>query len=198
MKNTLLDKSFIVMDGHVLIKDFESGEVLLDKHNAINFENTSVAMAGAIANKTDAVSGEQYHIKSLAYGNAGSTVGVGGAIVYQLPNTNHTDGVLHNQTYEKDVMADPTDDPENSIVMVHTPGQHYTDLIITSTLDYDEPADQQLLDNGGSTEGTYTFDELGIKLKTGKFISHIIFHPIEKSANRKIQIIYTVRIRAGN
>ena len=33
MKNKLKDKAFIEVDGHVLIKDIDTGEVLLDKHN---------------------------------------------------------------------------------------------------------------------------------------------------------------------
>jgi hypothetical protein len=34
MKNEILDDTPISMDGHVLITDMDSGEVLLDKHNA--------------------------------------------------------------------------------------------------------------------------------------------------------------------
>ena len=202
MKNTLLDKSFIEADGHVLIKDADSGEVLLDKHNAINFENISEAMAGALANKTEPVSGQLYHIDKLAYGDAGTETSATGAITYKAPNVNDTDDQLHNQTYEKSVNAsletgDPAFDPDNKVVQSHPAGEHYTDLVITSTLDYSEPGDQRETDGDNGVTPVYVFDELGIKLKTGKLISHIIFHPIEKSANRRIQIVYTLRIRAG-
>ena len=40
-------------------------------------------------------------------------------------------------------------------------------------------------------------DELGTVTSPGKFLTHLIFHPIEKSANRKLEIIYTIRITAG-
>ena len=38
MKN-FKDSTLALVDGHVLIKDIDTGDVLLDKHNAINFEN---------------------------------------------------------------------------------------------------------------------------------------------------------------
>jgi hypothetical protein len=197
MKN-IIDKSFIEMDGHVLIKDADTGDVLLDKHNAINFENMSVALANAITNKTDS-NDNYYHFDGIAYGNGGSTASATGQISYETPNVNEITSTLYNETYFKQFDVDPAVvDPDNKTIVTHTPGEHYTDIIITSTLDYNEPADQNTLDNGTDLEANYVFDELGIKLKTGRFVSHILFHPIEKSANRRIQVIYTIRIRAGN
>ena len=45
------------------------------------------------------------------------------------------------------------------------------------------------------------FDELGLKVWNGavdnlRLITHVIFHPVQKSLNRQIQIDYTVRIQA--
>ena len=51
--------------------------------------------------------------------------------------------------------------------------------------------------NATNQNGTFIFDELGLYTATGNLLTHIIFHPIQKSANRQIQVIYTVRVRAG-
>ena len=49
----------------------------------------------------------------------------------------------------------------------------------------------------------YAMNEIGLKSKSvdgrnqGLLLSHVIFHPVEKSANRKIQVLYTIRIRTN-
>ena len=44
------------------------------------------------------------------------------------------------------------------------------------------------------------FDELGLKAYsssgTGRLLTHVIFHPVQKSLNRLIQIDYTVRVQS--
>jgi len=87
----------------------------------------------------------------------------------------------------------------------HIPGNSYTDIIISCLLDYGEPATQNAFDNSTALNDTYTFDELGIVAKsldgtsglssTGLLLTHVIFHPVQKSLNRLIQIDYTVRIQ---
>jgi hypothetical protein len=72
-------------------------------------------------------------------------------------------------------------------------------------LDYGEPAGQAAFDNSTNLNEVYTFDELGLKARsidgtsglttTGKLLTHVIFHPVQKSLNRLIQIDYTVRIQ---
>jgi hypothetical protein len=84
----------------------------------------------------------------------------------------------------------------------HVPGTVYTDILVTCLLDYGEPAGQQAFDNSPFTEDTFVFDELGLKgwsaagPGTGKLLTHVIFHPVQKSLNRLIQIEYTVRIQS--
>jgi hypothetical protein len=77
--------------------------------------------------------------------------------------------------------------------------------VISCLLDYGEPTGQAAFDNSTNLEDTYTFDELGLKARstdgssglttTGKLLTHVIFHPVQKSLNRLIQIDYTVRIQ---
>ena len=195
MKNDFIDNATTSLDGHVLVKDMDSGEVLLDKHNAINYLNVAIAVASLFAGRTDEQTGTGYGITKIAYGNGGSIVDeTTGSIQYLAPNTNTTTGQLHNKTYEKSVA---NVDTENKIDVQFFENQPYSDIIITSTLDYSEPNDQQDLDNAIAFEDNYVFDEIGLITDSGLYLTHLTFHPIQKSANRKIQIIYTLRIKAG-
>lgn len=191
------DEAMALIDGHVLIKDIDTQEVLLDKHNAINFINMAVAIANLMGGQTD--SGSSFVISEMHFGNGGSLIDETGVIVYSSPNTDTNDGSLHRATAKKTV--------QNEVITY--PNQVYSDVVVTATFDYDEPTELEKIDNGvGETQGTidnsagvnnaFTFDEIGLVTESGKFLSHIVFHPIEKSANRKIQVIYTLRIRAGS
>jgi len=194
MNNLLKDQAVALIDGHVLIKDYDSGQVLLDKHNAINYINISLAIASLLGGEQDGTSGS-FEISEMHFGNGGSVIDSSGNIQYKTPNTNSEDGELYYTTYTKSV-ADV--DTENKVDVIEYFGEVYSDIVVTCTLEYNEPSGQQLLDDSSSMNGDYTFDELGLVTESGKFISHIVFHPIEKSANRKIQVIYTLRIRAGS
>ena len=71
---------------------------------------------------------------------------------------------------------------------------------MTCLLDYGEPPGQQAFDNSTNFNGEYVFDELGLKCWNGavdnlRLITHVIFHPVQKSLNRQIQIDYTLRIQ---
>jgi hypothetical protein len=85
----------------------------------------------------------------------------------------------------------------------HTAGNKYTDIVCTCTLDYGEPTGQAAFDNTTNFNGDYVFDELGLKSwegtengSTNKLLTHVIFHPVQKSLNRLIQIDYTLRIQS--
>ena len=86
--------------------------------------------------------------------------------------------------------------------VLHTAGTVYTDILVTCLLDYGEPPTQQAFDNSTNFNGEYVFDELGLKSfstegpNTGMLLTHVIFHPVQKSLNRLIQIDYTIRIQS--
>lgn len=192
------DKTTIQVDGHVLIKDVDTDEILLDQHNAINYENISQAIVRLLANNQ--VGSNHDFINKMHFGNGGSSVDGSGTVTYLSPNTNSATGTLHNKTFEKIVDANDAGvdtSTTNTMTTSHTSGNLYSDLIVTCTLNYSEPSGQDTLDNATSIDGTYIFDELGLYTATGNLLTHIIFHPIQKSANRQIQVIYTVRVRAG-
>jgi len=199
MENNLKDNASALVEGHVLIKDTDTGEVLLNKHNAINFTNMALAMARVLGGEVDSESGLSYVIKKMAFGNGGTLIDGTGTIEYRSTNTDTEAGALYHKTYEK--LVDGTDailPSENTTTVQKFDGLVYSDIVITSTLDYTEPAAQETVDNSTTLTGDFAFDEIGLITETGSYISHIIFHPIEKSANRKIQVIYTIRIRAGS
>ena len=196
------EHSGVHVQGHIKIFDPESGEVYVDKRNAIHYENISEAIAYCLANK-----GQSY-IYEMHFGNGGTSIDPTGVINYLPSNTNTSNSNLYNPTFAKIVdntSALNTDPTRNKIEVRHTPGRIYSDLVISCLLDYGEPTGQSAFDNSTSLDDTYTFDELGLKARstdgstglttTGKLLTHVVFHPVQKSLNRLIQIDYTVRIQ---
>jgi hypothetical protein len=189
------------IEGFVKIHDPNTGEVLVDKKNAIHYENISIAMAETLSNRTLAQGGGW--IYEMAFGNGGSAVDPTGVITYLPPNTTGQNADLYNETYAKvvnDNSAADTDPTYNKMEVLHTSGNVYTDILVTCLLDYGEPAGQQAFDNSTNFNGEYVFDELGLKSVSGstsslRLITHVIFHPVQKSLNRQIQIDYTLRIQ---
>ena len=191
------DLSGIHIEGHIKIHDPKSGEVFINKRNAIHYENMSISLAESIANAG------QGFIYEMSFGNGGTTIDPTGIITYLTPNSTGTNASLYNETYTKvvddraGVNLDPT---RNKIETRHVTGTNYTDVFITCLLDYGEPASQEAFDNTNNNESAYVFDELGLRAYsttgTGRLLTHVIFHPVQKSLNRLIQIDYTVRIQS--
>jgi len=185
------------IEGFVKIHDPVTGEVLIDKKNAIHYENISIAMAQTLSDRNIG------YIYEMAFGNGGSSVDPTGVITYLPPNTTGQNADLYNETYAKvvdDNSAANTDSVNNNMTVLHTAGNVYTDILVTCLLDYGEPAGQQAFDNSTNFNGEYVFDELGLKCWNGsatdlRLITHVIFHPVQKSLNRQIQIDYTLRIQ---
>ena len=185
------------IEGFVKIHDPNTGEVLLDKKNAIHYENISLAMAQTLSDRN---MGDIYQ---MAFGNGGSSVDPTGVITYLPPNTTGQNADLYNQTYAKvvdDNSAANTDPQNNKMLPLHTSGNVYSDILVTCLLDYGEPPEQQAFDNSTNFNGEFVFDELGLKTWNGsvndlRLITHVIFHPVQKSLNRQIQIDYTLRIQ---
>lgn len=190
------------IEGFLKIYDPNNGEVFVDKHNAINYENMSEAMANTLSNRGY---GEIYE---MAFGNGGASVDETGVITYLPPNTTGQNAALYNETYAKvvdDTSVFNLDPTRNKMLVSHTAGKIYTDILVQCLLDYGEPAGQAAFDNSTQTDSTYVFDELGLLANYGtnvtgdiitRLLTHVIFHPVQKSLNRQIQIDYTVRIQS--
>ena len=191
------DLSGIHIEGHIKIYDPASQEVYINKRNAIHYENMSIALAESIAN-----SGQGF-IYEMAFGNGGTTVDPTGIITYLTPNSTGTNAALYNQTYTKvvdDRSVSNVDPIRNKIETRHVTGVNYTDVFITCLLDYGEPNGQEAFDNTSDNKSDYVFDELGLRsystTGTSRLLTHVVFHPVQKSLNRLIQIDYTVRIQS--
>ena len=193
----LKENGGVAMEGHIRIFDPETGEDIVNKRNAIHYENMSESLAHSIGNKTTGF------IHEIAFGNGGTNVDPTGVITYLPANSTGQGASLYNQTYYKvidDNSSLNTDPDRNKISVSHVSGNIFSDLVVSCLLDYGEPNDQQAFDNTSNFNDTYTFDELGLKswigtVNTGKLLTHVVFHPVQKSLNRLIQIDYTIRIQ---
>jgi len=203
------DNMGLNVSGHILIRDKDTGQELVNKRNAIHYGNMAYIVAQALTNQDDAF------IHYMGFGNGATSVDTAGKVVYKTPRV--TEGYekganLYSRTFAKPVSTDAENLPEeratNNIEVVS--GVSYTDLKITCTLGYSEPSDADAFDSSVSNEGNYVFDELALFsnptddkssgtwtdwIDTSTMLTHVIFHPVQKSKNRVIEVIYTIRIQ---
>lgn len=197
MIDKIKEKQGVIMQGHIKIHDPQSGEILIDKRNAIHYENMSLSLAESLSNQG------QGFVYEMAFGNGGTSVDPTGIITYLTPNSTGTNASLYSETFKKvvdDRSVNNVDPTRNKIETRHVSGTNYTDIFVTCLLDYSEPAGQEAIDNATESDSLYVFDELGLKAYNpngdGRLLTHVIFHPVQKSLNRLIQIDYTVRVQS--
>jgi hypothetical protein len=197
MSNNMNEQGGVLVQGHIKIYDPESKQIYIDKRNAINFENMSIALAESLANQG------QGFIFEMSFGNGGTSVDPTGIITYLTPNTSGINASLYNQTFSKIVdsrSVNNLDSARNKTEIRHVTGTNYTDILVSCLLDYGEPEGQQAFDTAMNQDDPFVFDELGLRSFSptgqGKLITHVIFHPVQKSLNRLIQIDYTVRVQS--
>ena len=197
MSDKMQDNSGILVQGHIKIYDPETQQVYINKRNAIHYENMSIALAESLANQG------QGFINEMAFGNGGTSVDPTGIITYLTPNSTGSNATLYNQTYKKVVderSVNNTDPVRNKTEVRHLSGVNYTDILVSCLLDYGEPDGQDAFDTASNQNNAYVFDELGLRSYSadgeGRLLTHVIFHPVQKSLNRLIQIDYTVRVQS--
>ena len=195
------DSAGINMSGHVLIKDKQTGEVLLNKRNAIHYGNMAALVAAAITQSRSLTSDSTAYVHRLAFGNGATAVDASGRVVYRTPRVSESyneSASLYNRTYFKDISEDSDSNDPNRIEVI--PGNSYTDLRITCPLGFNEPAGQDLFDTSTDNQGDFVFDEIALysfanDISDAVMLTHVVFHPVQKSANRSIEIVYTLRIQ---
>ena len=201
----------IRIETSIVITDLDSGKELVRGSNAIHQENMSNAIAKMMSRETN------FFISEMHFGNGASIVGSDGNISYREPNVTGLSADLHNSKYFRVVDDNDSNNPDitsNTVTVVHTNGTTYSDIVVTATLDYSDPdpedsvfniidSTQESLDATTSVTGEFEFDEIGLKTRgatgvnTGYLLTHFIFHPVEKLANQRIQVVYTLRVQAG-
>ena len=120
------DVAGISLSGHILIRDKETGEELVNKRNAIHYGN----MANLIANALNNAQGAYVHY--MAFGNGATSVDTAGRVIYKSPRVSEayeTGANLYSRTYYKIISADTATDKIQII-----PGPSYTDIKVTCTL----------------------------------------------------------------
>jgi hypothetical protein len=201
----MIDSTNINIDGHVKIWDPKTQEVFVSEHNAINPETMTLIIATMLQGNNNS------YVYEMHFGNGGLIIDETGNITYNDVTDNLSTGLeagLYNPTYFKVVdkvdTANNSDIINNNVVVNHITGLNYTDLVVTCTLEENEPnadSDDSLVVSPEEYNGDYIFNELGLKSRgsngknSGYLLSHIVFDPVQKSANRVIQIVYTLRIR---
>lgn len=205
------ESGFLKAEGRIRILDLETKEVLRENTNAIHLGNLSAAIVMALC------SDDKGHIRYMAFGNGGTRITSNGDILYRTPNVSNirklTDS-LYNETFKKEIIFDG-DNEVNPIFSNST----YSDLKALVTLDEIEPSlNQDPFDRAEAMykdiDGTLTwetedgvFDELALYAgpagivgalsdnNEALMLTHVMFNPIQKAANRGLQIEYTIRIQ---
>lgn len=190
----LSDDSQVRLVGRVLIHDKATGKLLLERKNAIHPQNMALVVARALARE------ENGFVFKLVFGNGGTFYNTSNTLVYKAPNVIGSSATLYNQTYEMQVDEISAGTPAtNSVVAVPSPAPALTSLVVvTAQLSALEPLGQAVADNiTTDPEGTFVFDEIGLESADGLLLSHLVFSPIEKTANRAWLITYTITVSAS-
>lgn len=197
MTDKFKDTNGTLLQGHIKIWDPNTQEIIVDKRNAIHYENMSISLAESLSNQGTGF------VYEMAFGNGGTSIDPTGIITYLTPNSTGTNASLYSQTFKKivdDRSVNNVDPTRNKIETRHVSGTNYTDILVTCLLDYGEPNGQDAIDNSSNANALYVFDELGLLAYSpdgqGRLLTHVIFHPVQKSLNRLIQIDYTVRVQS--
>ena len=211
------------MEGHILIRDITDEKEpveLVNKRNAIHYGNMAHFLAQALAGKAN----HDIHYMAFGNGgstvNALGTITYKTTNVSEAPDITPVSGLHAIQFFKVvDDLAPSNGAPTKNKIEVTKSTTSYTDIKVTCTLDFGEPSTQQDFDNSdGFSNVDFVFDELGLfslDPATGNeiagdatalatrtdfaskcyMLTHVIFHPVQKSLNRIIEVVYTLRIQ---
>lgn len=185
----MINQTNIKIDGFVKVLDLTNNTVIHEGKNAINPETMSMVIANMLKGNSSE------YIYELHLGNGGI---VDGTTIKDVTENlaAGTLAELYNPLYFKVIdsndLLNNDSVTRNNVVMEHLDGLSYTDLIITCTLEENQPE---------SLNGEVTFNEIGLKsrgatgLNSGYLLTHYVSENIHKASTNAIQIQYTLRIR---
>lgn len=192
------------VSGHVKIHDVDTGEVLLDKSNAIHPQNMARCIARGLSHEAAS------WIYAIQLGNGGTHIDGGGNISFMTPNVTGTNATLYNATYSAVVDPSSVLNTVNTITSAASPGGVLTSTTTVSiVLGAAFPAGQATTDGTTTNpDSLYTFDEIGLftavnaenpavtptNLTGGSMLAMLVSSPIEKTANRSLVLTYTLTV----
>lgn len=189
----ILDKKELAqpkMQGYLKIWDEETGKLLVSSHNDIHYENASLSIAQALANKKG-------WIKEMLFGNGGVKMNALNEYTFLPTNTMGSSATLYNEVYTKIVdqyNTNNADTTNNYMSVSHIDGQLYTDLSINAHLSKGEPSGQNTTNQDGNVISEFSFNEIGLRTYNGYMITHLVFQPILKASNISLKFQYVIRI----
>lgn len=212
------NKIGISVIGHVHAAYSDNGEVVLDQFNAVNNQNMAEVIARGLANVIDGPIGN-HQIYALLLGNGGSSVSSTNEITFLPPNVTTGNARLYNATYGQPVDESAAGTPPtNSVTYQRSPTDNSSIVIVTMTIGAGQPPGQDSTDAppDPNINSQFSFDELGLFSYGNGFenlwtsgqavgnplvipassllLTHIIFSPILKTANRELVITYTLTV----
>jgi hypothetical protein len=206
------------VDGHVLIADKASGEILLDRSNAIHNQNMATALSRGLSHSDYSLSVGNHQIFALCMGNGGTTVDSQGNITYLTPNIIGANAWLYNQTYYDVVDSGSSANVNgNSVTYQNSTTDTSSIVIVTMNIPAGLPIGEVTTDSPPipNVNSQFSFDELCLATygsastvwastpsqstyaaypSDSLLLSHIIFSPILKTANRELVITYTLTV----
>ena len=206
--------------GTLKIYDKESGDVLVQKKNAIHPGNMAYVMASAMAGKPTSVnsSGNAPSINWMQFGSGGSTSTT--TLSYRSPRVYPTydqlavtasNSSLYVPKYEQlttNIVYYPGEDMGAGAIVPNNTSKVKFSVNLTHA-DYATAVGESIPSSDSSASSAqveaFTFDEIGLmagvtdsgaldKTKT-LMLTHVTFHPVLLAANRTIVIDYTVTIQ---
>jgi hypothetical protein len=179
--------------GSVKITDLETGEIVLEKTNAIHPQNLAAVIARGLAGEDNS------EVFYLALGNGGTFYNSSQQLIYRPPSIVGA-STLYNQTYQVQVDEDDAGTPTTNSTAASAAAAPSISSIVTvvALLAPNEPSGQAVSDNlTTNPDANFVFDEMGLKSKDGLLLSHLIFSPLEKTANRAFLITYSLTVSAN-